>query len=522
MAAPAEKTVDLAQAMVVEPVAAADWLVIAPVVIPIVFGAALLMFRKETWQHATVAVIAFALLGLADLALLLRVMEDGPIVMTMGRWLPPFGITFQADALGASLAAAAGIVSFAGVLFSVRDIDTTGRRYGFYTFFLLMVGGVHGAFLTGDIFNLYVWFEVLLIASFGLLVLGSEHEQIDGAVKYAFLNLVATTLFLISIGLLYGAFGTLNMADLTTRIAAGDHDAPVMTLATLFLFALAMKAAAFPVNFWLPASYHTPRIIVSALFAGLLTKVGVYALLRVLVMLFPGERDILALTIAWVAGLTMILGILGALAQSDLRRAMGFIVISGIGVMLAGLALGSELGLSAAIFYAVHSMIAMTAIYMLVGLMGEAGGSVSLHSLAGLYRAHPFMAALALVLFFAVAGLPPFSGVWPKVFVVKASLDVGAWWLAFAVLLTGLLTTITLGRIFALAFWRNRADEPASMVPGEPMNWSAYMPVLILTAAVVAIGFYPQPLLDVANAAARSILYSSGYVDAVLPAGGGA
>ena len=351
-------------------------------------------------------------------------------------------------------------------------------------------------------------------------MIGPIADGIDGAVKYAFLNLVATTLFLISVGLLYGSFGTLNMADLTMKIAAGGHDAPVMTLATMFFFAFAMKAAAFPVNFWLPASYHTPRIIVSALFAGLLTKVGVYALLRVLVMLFPGERDMLALLIAWVAAFTMVLGILGALAQSDLRRAMGFVVISGIGVMLAGLALGSELGLAAAIFYAVHSMIAMTAIYMLVGLMGEAAGSVSLHSIAGLYRAHPFMAALALILFFAVAGLPPFSGLWPKVFVVKASLDVGAWWLAFAVLLTGLLTTITLGRIFALAFWRNRAGEPASMVPGEPLTWGAYAPVLILTAAVVAIGFWPQPLLDIANAAARTILFPSGYVDAVLPGGG--
>ncbi|PHP65167.1 Na+/H+ antiporter subunit D [Zhengella mangrovi] len=522
MAGAASPHADLASAMVLQPVAAADWLVVAPVVIPIVFGAALLMFRKETQQHMVVSIIAFALLLLADAALLWRVIEHGPIVMTMGRWLPPFGITFQADVLGAGLATVAGLVAFAAVLFSFRDIDTTGRRYGFYTFFLLMMAGVHGAFLTGDIFNLYVWFEVLLISSFGLLVLGSEHEQIDGAVKYAFLNLVATTLFLIAVGLLYGAFGTLNMADLAGKIAAAKGQAPVMTLATLFLFAFAMKAAAFPVNFWLPASYHTPRIIVSALFAGLLTKVGIYALLRVLVMLFPVERDMLAIVIAWVAAFTMVLGILGALAQSDIRRAVGFVVVSGIGVMLAGLALGSELGLTAAILYALHSMIAMTAVYMLVGLMAEAGGSVSLHSLAGLYRAHPFMAALALVLFFAVAGLPPFSGVWPKVFVVKASLDVGAWWLAFAVLLTGLLTTITLGRVFALAFWRNHAEEPATMVPGDPITWKTYAPVVLLTAAVVFIGFYPQPVLDVAHAAARTILFSSGYVNAVLPAGGGA
>lgn len=518
MAGMAGKAVDISGAMVTGPVDPADWLVIAPVVIPVVFGALLLMFRKETREHAAVAIIGLLLLVAADAALLAHVLARGHVVMTMGRWLPPFGISFTADALGATLALTAGVVALVAGFYSIRDIGNTGRRYGFYPFFLLMMAGVSGSFLTGDIFNLYVWFEVLLISSFGLLILGSEHEQIDGATKYAFLNLVATTLFLIATGYLYGIFGTLNMADIARKASAVGPTAPIMTLAMLYFFAFAMKAAAFPVNFWLPASYHTPRVVVSALFAGLLTKVGIYALLRTQVMLFPAQRDIIAELIAWVAAATMILGALGALAQSDIRRMMGFIVVSGIGVMLAGLALASQLGLSATIFYAVHSMLVMTALYILAGLMSERAGSHVLHDMGGLYRAYPFMTAIALVLFLAVAGLPPFSGLWPKVFVVKAALDVGAWWLAFSVLLSGILTTIALARVFALAFWRDGAT--AAVEDLKPLRLG-YVVLVALVVPVVWIGVDPEPLLSLSGKAAADLLDPARYIGAVFPEGGG-
>ena len=295
--------------------------------------------------------------------------------MVMGRWLPPFGIAFTADLLGASMALAGAIAAFAGGLYALSDISPSGRRYGFFPFLLLLMAGVTGAFLTGDVFNLYVWFEVLLISSFGLLILGSEREQIDGALKYAVLNLIATTLFLVAIGYLYAIFGTLNMADIAAKAKAVRGSAPLMTLASLFLIAFAMKAAAFPVNFWLPASYHTPRIVVSALFAGLLTKVGIYALIRVLVMLLPVERGNLSLLIAIVGAATMISGALGALAESDVRRMFGYVVISGIGNMLAGIALGSVEGVGGSIFYALHSIVLMTALYMAAGQAARLGGS---------------------------------------------------------------------------------------------------------------------------------------------------
>ena len=243
---------------------------------------------------------AIAIGGLAASAvcaglLLARVLSDGPLVMTMGRWLPPFGIAFAADTLGALLAphrepGRPGLRA----LFVARHRHGSAGATASTRSCMLMMAGVGGAFLTGDVFNLYVWFEVFVISSFGLLVVGSDERRIDGAVKYAILNLVATTLFLIATGYLYGVFGTLNMADLQRKVAAASAAAPMMTLATLYLVAFAMKAAAFPVNFWLPASYHTPKIVTSALFGGLLTKVGIYGLLRVLVMIMPAERAALS------------------------------------------------------------------------------------------------------------------------------------------------------------------------------------------------------------------------------------
>lgn len=521
MAGQTETHIDLAQAMVLAPPHAADYLVVAPLVIGFVFGAICLMTRKETGRQPFVAITGLALMLLADIGLFWHVWQGGTVVMTMGRWLPPFGITFAADMLGATFALTGGIVGLAGGVYALQDVGRTGRRYGFYPFLLLMMAGVTAAFLTGDIFNLYVWFEVLLIGSFGLLILGSEREQLDGATKYAFLNLIATTLFLLAVAYMYGVFGTLNMADISRKAASLEDQGPIFTIAAMFLFAFGMKAAAFPVNFWLPASYHTPRIVVSGLFAGLLTKVGIYALLRVFFILFPVERGLLAGSIAVVAAATMVLGAMGALAQNDIRRMLGYLVISGIGMMLTGLALGNVDGLTGAVFYALHSMVVMTALYFLAGMMGRRLGGFSLREAGGLYSTTPWLAALGLVLLLSVSGLPPFSGVWAKVNLVRASLDADKGWLAFVILLTGLLTTIAAGRVFAFAFWRERpVHSGADVTPATTVQKESRLVIgslVGLVALTVAVGFYPEPVIKVSQRVAGEMLTPAGYVDSVFP-----
>ncbi|MCA1300827.1 Na+/H+ antiporter subunit D [Stappia indica] len=522
MAAP-DTAVDLSQAMRLEPVLLGDWLVVAPLLLTILGGALCLITRKNTQAQPKIAIIILTLLVLSCAGLLARVLDQGVVTMVAGAWLPPFGIAFTADALGATLALTSSLVALAVAVYGAVDIDRSGRRYGFYPFLLLLMTGVCGAFLTGDIFNLYVWFEVLLISSFGLLVLGNERAQLDGAVKYAILNIIATTLFLIATGLLYGIVGTLNMADIAIKAREIGMEGPLVTVAVLYFLAFAMKAAAFPVNFWLPASYHTPRIVVSAVFAGLLTKVGVYALLRIFVLLMPDARAALADLIALVAILTMLIGVFGALAQTDIRRMLGYLVISGIGSMLAGLAIGTTPALAGAIFYAVHSILVMTALYMAAGVMRALGGSYSLRELGGLYGANPTFAAVFLMLGFAVAGLPPFSGFWPKVLLVDAALVGGHGWIAASILITGLLTTIAIGRVWVFAFWRGGAEgtpdgyEKALAVPDPRVSGAGiWLPLGLLLGLIVLLGVQPEFMMQVAGRGAASLGEPLGYLRSVF------
>jgi multicomponent Na+:H+ antiporter subunit D len=525
MAASGSYTPNFADAMVMEPIGFIQQLVILPVALPILAGALCLMFRRYSASHPYIAAGTFFILLCSNLALLNVIYENGPVAITMGRWLPPFGITFNADMMSAIFATTTAFVAFAASLYALSDISERYRHYGFYVFFLLLISGVSGAFLTGDIFNLYVWFEVLLISSFGMLVLGGEKPQLDGALKYAYLNLIATTLFLISVAYIYGITGTLNMADIAVIMRSpGDMStAPVMTVAMLFFFSFAMKAAAFPVNFWLPASYHTPKVIVSAVFAGLLTKVGVYALFRVLTMLMPLQTASLSPIILWVAALTCLIGGFGALAQNDTRKALGFVVISGIGAMLIGLGLGTQDGITGSIFYAVHSMIVMTALYCAFGLAGRLSGGFSLSQSRGLYDSHPFLAALTLILIFAVLGLPPFSGFWPKILLVKATLDQGQGFVTAALLLSSFITTLALGRIWAHMFWKSLSQTASSAFyddnprPAQnlSMTWSM-LSLCFLVGAVIAMGVGGEWVLKHALLAASSLIEPSFYLNAVI------
>lgn len=505
---------ELGNAMIAVPVAARDWLAVAPVAIPVLAAAVLMMVRHNVRWHPAIALAALAAVVAGNLLLLQRVVTAGPFSMTMGRWLPPFGISFTVDVLGAGLALVAAFVGLICGLAAPREIDATGRRYGFYPMLMLLMAGVGGAFLTGDIFNLYVWFEVFVIASFGLIILGSKKRQIDGALKYAVLNLIGTTLFLIATGYLYGVFGTLNMADIARKVPS-HAGAPLATLSVLYLLAFGMKAAAFPVNFWLPASYHTPPMVTAALFGGVLTKVGIYALLRVLVMLLPMQRQTLQDLIGWVAVATMLFGVLGALSQADLRRILGFLVISGIGVMLAGLAIGGT-AISGVALYIVHSMLVTTGLYLFASAVEQRGGSYSLHDLGGLWRAQPLLSAIALVLFLALTGLPPGSGLWPKVMLVRAAVENGHGGLAAAILASSMLMTIALGRVFLLAFWR---EAPVGLPQLHISRARGLGPIIVLTAAVLTLGVWPQPAIAIVDAAAAGLLDPASYLRAVFPGG---
>lgn len=511
---------------------AADWIIILPVVLPLVGAALLLMLWNVREFHWLFAALVVGAVLVAEAELLRRTLASGPMSMTMGNWLPPFGISFTADVMSSAFALAASAVTLMLLVYVNMDVPASARRDGIYPLILLLLAGVSGAFLTGDLFNLYVWFEVMLIASFGLMVLGGRPAQLDGTVKYGFLNFLATTFFLLALGLLYGLIGTLNMADIALT-APGANPAAMAGVAALLLLAFGMKAAAFPVNAWLPASYHTPPPVISALLAGLLTKVGVYALLRSLVMLLPASRELLDPVIATIAIATLILGPLGAIAETNLRRALGFLVIGGIGAVMAGLALPDANGIAGASAYILHAMLTITGLYLVAGLIEKATGTTDTREMGGLYAASTPLSLMFLILILAVSGVPPFLGFWPKLLLVEAGLDgtglaepggVVNWWaaaLSAAVLVNALLTLIAGTRIWAHIFWRAGPEGALSEAPNDRLRplagrerWYGLGAVTAFTAVVLVLGLLPNAVMEVAQAAAGDMLRPEGYISA--------
>ena len=510
----------LPSAMIETVTAAADWVLILPLVLCLMGAAGALMLRRSNRTGFMLALLIVLGIIACEIALLLRVVESGPLAMTMGKWLPPFGISFAADIFGAAFALTAALVTLVVLIYAEGDRAGRDGSDGFHALVLLLLAGVTGSFLTGDLFNLYVWFEVMLIASFGLIVLGGRPAQLDGAVKYGFLNFLATSFFLLALGLLYGLLGTLNMADIL-RVAPAANPAAVAGVAALLLLAFGMKAAAFPVNAWLPASYHTPPAVISALLAGLLTKVGIYAMLRALVVLLPASRDLLEPVLVAITVATLLIAPLGAIAETNLRRAIGFLLIGGIGSVLAGIAMPSLAGVSGAGLYVFHAILTMTALYLVAGLVERQTGEVDTRRMGGLYAASGPVSVLFLALILAVAGVPPFLGFWPKLLLLQAGLAESTWsggLVAAALVLNAVLTLIAGSRLWAHIFWRPGAETGA--VPSEPDGWLRLGATGALVAVVVAAGLWPNGLFEALRLGAPDLLDPARYVAAIGLAGG--
>lgn len=510
---------ELPRAMLERATSAGEWNLILPVVIALMAGALLAMIRHSRGSQVGFSVLAVLAIIAVELDLFFQVLELGPVAMTMGNWLPPFGISFVADTMSVSFALAASLVTLVVLIYFQAEIVPREVRHGFYPLVLLLLAGVTGAFLTGDLFNLYVWFEVMLIASFGLLIIGGRKMQLDAAIKYGFLNFLATTFFLVGLGYMYGLIGTLNMADIALVVGQADP-APMTAVAALFLLAFGMKAAAFPVNAWLPASYHTPDAAVSALFGGLLTKVGVYALLRIMIALMPASRELFDPLLTGIAVLTLVLAPMGAIAQTNLRRAIGFFVIGGIGAVFAGMAVANVLGVAGSVFYAFHSMLTMTAFYLVAGLVERVTQATDTRQMGGIYAANSLISILFIVLVFAAAGLPPFLGFWPKMLIVEATISQQDWILMSAVLLNSLLTSIAGSRLWAHIFWRPGRDGANSEVPNDHLRElnstekrMALSAVCVLVGFIVILGLMPNLLFNAANFAAMDLLNPQSYIN---------
>ncbi|SDU70195.1 multisubunit sodium/proton antiporter, MrpD subunit [Jiangella alkaliphila] len=406
--------------------------------------------------------------------------------------------------------------------------------------FLILVAGVSNAFLSGDLFNLYVGFEILLAASYVLLTLGGTADRIRAGSTYVVVSLASSIVFLTALALVYAATGTVSLAQLAGRLDELPSGVALM-LQLMLLTAFAIKAAVFPLSAWLPDSYPTAPAPVTAVFAGLLTKVGVYAIIRTQTLLFPDSP--LSDLLLWAALLTMVIGILGAVAQDDLKRMLSFTLVSHIGYMVFGVALASDDGLSGAIYYVVHHIVIQTNLFLVAGLIERRGGSTSLERLGGLARLSPVLALLFFVPAMNLAGIPPFSGFLGKLGLMQAGVDDGGW-LAYVLVagsvVTSLLTLYAMAKAWNRAFWQPPPAEPedasgprtdlhrkpvrteapvSSKVAKVALRAGMAGPAAVLLLVGVAMTVFAGPLFGLTDRAAADLRERTPYVEAVLPEG---
>jgi len=512
-----------------------------PIIVPAATAAiALLLARFPKAQQAIALFSLGSLLGVAS-ALVYLIYAHGVHTVQVGGWDAPIGITLVADNLAVLMITVSQLVLFAVMWFGIgqgiSDGDEDEPISVFVPTYMLLNMGVSMAFLAGDLFNMYVGFEVLLVASYVLLTLGASSSRTRAGVSYVMVNMLSSMVFLLAIGLVYQAVGTVNFAHISLRM----EDIPDGTRTAIFavlLVAFAVKAAVFPLSAWLPDSYPTAPSMVTAVFAGLLTKVGVYAIIRTRSVVFPDGRldDVLM----WAGLATMLMGILGAMAQNDIKRLLSFTLVSHIGYMIFGIAVGNTLGLGGAIFYIVHHILVQTALFLVVGLIERQAGSSSLRSLGSLAKTSPLLALLYLVPALNLGGIPPFSGFLGKVMLIEAGAQNGsatAWILVAGSIITSLLTLYTMILVWSKAFWRDRSDAPeGDTVLAQPaalrertqmvaiaerddvgkMPLGMVMPTALLVIASVGVTVLAGPLSNVATEAASNVANVDEYRAAVL------
>ncbi len=494
------------------------WLVPIPVILPLAgAGLAVAMSRNPRAQRVISVIVLTTVLVVAGT--LVFSADDGPLVVNVGGWAAPVGISLVADRLSALMLVVSSAVTLCVLLYSMAQGMSDGDEETpvaiFHPTYLVLTAGVASAFLSGDLFNLYVGFEVLLVASYVLITLGGTGARIRAGTIYIVVAILSSVIFVVAVALIYSATGTLNMAQLAERLPEVDPGIRLV-LELLLLIAFAIKAAVFPLSAWLPDSYPTAPAPVTAVFAGLLTKVGIYAIIRTQTLLFHDTRvdDLLM----WAALATMVFGILGAVAQSDIKRLLSFTLVSHIGYMVFGIALASEAGLSGAIFYVAHHITVQTALFLVVGLIERRGGSTSLNRLGGLAKTAPLLAVLFIVPAFNLSGIPPMSGFLGKLGLLQAGVDVGSP-LAFALVagsvLTSLLTLYVIIKAWNKAFWQPPLEEaPQTTLPRGMVG-----PTALLVAFGLSLTLIAGPLYAYTERAARDLTARTPYINAVFSEG---
>ncbi|WP_085993896.1 Na+/H+ antiporter subunit D [Oceanobacillus senegalensis] len=487
-------------------------MIVLPMAIPVLAGILFIFFRNNIYLQRWISLfVMVANIGIVAY-LLNRVQTEGVLRLDFGGWEPPFGILFVADSFSLILVMTTSIVAAICLLYSFSSIGKARENMFFYSFVNFLVAGVNGSFLTGDLFNLYVCFEIMLLASYVLIALGGKKAQLRESIKYVIINVLSSWFFLVAIAFLYGSVGTLNMAHISERISESGQTPLLTVISIVFLTVFALKAGLL-LYFWLPGSYSVAPTAVAALFGGLLTKVGIYAMFRVFTLFFYHEPSITHTFIGVLAALTLIGGSIGAVAYKDIRLIVTYNVVIAVGFILVGLAVATPEAMEGSIYYLIHDMIVKSLLFLLAGTMITVTGTTKIDEMSGLIRNYPLMGWMFFIVMLSLAGIPPLSGFIGKVLVGEGAVNAGSYILLALAFLSSIFVLYSLLRVFLQCFWGETIISTEDEVPVKK-GWM--IPCAILTIATIGIGLGAESLYLYVSDAANTLLNPQIYIDAVL------
>ena len=487
-------------------------LIVLPLILPIMVGVILVFLRPYIKLQRVISLLTMMTTAGISLFLLNAVQTSGIIRLDFGGWEPPFGILFVADSFALLLVLTASIVTAICLVYAFSSIGERHEKMYFYPFVLFLVAGVNGSFLTGDLFNLFVCFEVMLLASYVLVTLGGTKRQLREAIKYVVINILASWFFLVALAYLYGTIGTLNMAHISERVSEAGQGPLLTTISILFLIVFSLKAGLL-LFFWLPGSYSVPPTAVAAMFGALLTKVGIYALIRTFTLIFYHETLISHTFIGIMAGITLIVGCMGAIAFKDVRLIVSYNVVIAVGFILIGLAVGTETAIAGSIYYIIHDMIAKAMLFLLAGTMIYLTGKSKIDEMSGLIRNYPLYGWMFFLVTCSLAGIPPLSGFVGKILVGQGAIESGSYILLALAFLSSIVVLYSLLRIFLNTIF---GETIISLEEEKPMKLGMIVPITLLGIATISLGLGAEVISVYVTDAAHTLANPSVYINAVM------
>lgn len=489
-------------------------LIVLPLLLPLLSAIILVFLRKQVAVQRSISGISAVLNIVIAVILVGQIQSNGIQTLYMGGWIPPYGIVFVADMFAGLLILTASVVGAACIFYSFSSIGEERERMYFYPLVQFLLAGVYGSFLTGDLFNLFVCFEVMLISSYALIVLGGSKRQLRESIKYMLVNILSSALFVTAVAYLYGALGTLNMAHLSQRVAEAGQGGMLNVIAILLMIVFSLKAGLF-LFFWLPGSYAAPPAAIRALFAALLTKVGVYALVRTFSLIFYHDPAVTHTWLGWMAGATMVLGSIGAIAYRNVSSILNYQVVIGIGFIGLGLAIATQAAWDGVVFYLMHDMLAKVLLFILGGMLITAAGTEKLLEIRGLIDRYPLIGWLFLGTTLALVGIPPLSGFPGKVMLIRSAFQEQAFVLAAIGLISSFFVLYSLIVVFKQAFWGSELDqEPRTTVP--PRSKLLNGTILAVFALLVFLGVNAEWVYEFVAQAGHVIAEPDLYIHAVM------